>query len=156
MKTAVIYASSHGTTEKVATQIANELPNTDIINLKKQSKIDLDMYTHIVIGGSIHAGKIQNEVKTFCQNNMIKLLEKHIGLFICAMNEPDYDTELKNAFPELLMNHAKTKKVVGGEFLLEKMNFIEKFLVKKIAGVTESQSKINNEKIHELIAEISQ
>lgn len=156
MKTAVIYASSHGTTEKVATQIANELPNTDTINLKKQSKIDLDLYTHIVVGGSIHAGQIQGVVKAFCKNNMVKLLEKQIGLFICAMNEPYYDTEFKNAFPELLMNHAKTKKVVGGEFLLEKMNFIEKFLVKKIAGVTESQSKINNEKIHELIAEISQ
>ena len=66
MKTAVIYASSHGTTEKVATQIANELPNTDTINLKKQSKIDLDMYTHIVIGGSIHAGQIQG-VKAFAK-----------------------------------------------------------------------------------------
>jgi menaquinone-dependent protoporphyrinogen oxidase len=85
---------------------------------------------------------------------MVQLLQMRVGLVICAMNESEFDNELKMAFPELLSNHAISKKVVGGEFIIERMNFIERFLVKKISGVSQSISKIDENKIEEIITKM--
>lgn len=156
MKTAIIYASSHGTSEKVAKQIQKGLgaDSTSLINLKETKAADLNPFDTLIIGGSIHAGQMQGRVKTFCKKNMVDLLQKRVGLFMVGMNEPEFENEFKNAFPELLRNHAITSKCVGGEFLFEKMNFFEKLIVKKVSGVTENISKIDENKIAELVSEV--
>lgn len=149
MKTAIIYATSHGTSEKVANLIKEKDKNgeTTLFNLKEGKTVDLSLYDTIIVGGSIHAGSIQGSVKEFCKKNLVDLLQKRVALYVCAMNEPEFETELKNAFPELLYNHAYVKEVVGGEFLFDKMNFIEKMLVRNISGIKETTSKINNSKV---------
>jgi menaquinone-dependent protoporphyrinogen oxidase len=156
MKTAIIYASSHGTTGKVAMLIQDGLgaDSTRLINLKETRTVDLSLFDLLIIGGSIHAGKMQGRVKTFCKKNMVDLLQKRVGLFMVGMNEPEFENELNNAFPELLRNHAITSKCVGGEFLFEKMNFFEKLIVKKVSGITENISKISEDKIAELVSEV--
>ncbi|MCB8965137.1 MAG: flavodoxin domain-containing protein [Bacteroidales bacterium] len=152
METAIIYATSHGTTEKVANIIASRLDRATLINLKKSAHIDLSQFQQVIIGGSIHAGSIQRKVREFCNTNMVQLLQMRVGLFICAMNEPEFDNELKMAFPEVIRNHAISQRVVGGEFIIERMNFIERFLVKKISGVSQTTSKIDDGAISELIS----
>ena len=156
MKTAIIYASSHGSSEKVARQIRDGLgaDSASLINLKETKVVDLSQYDTLVIGGSIHAGQMQGRVKTFCKKNMVDLLQKRVGLFMVGMNEPEFENEFKNSFPELLRNHAITSKCVGGEFLFEKMNFIEKLIVKKVSGISHNLSKIDDEKIAELVGDI--
>jgi menaquinone-dependent protoporphyrinogen oxidase len=156
MKTAIIYASSHGTTGKVAMLIQDGLgaDSTRLINLKETRTVDLSLFDLLIIGGSIHAGKMQGRVKTFCKKNMVDLLQKRVGLFMVGMNEPEFENELNNAFPELLRNHAITSKCVGGEFLFEKMNFFEKLIVKKVSGITENISKISEDKIADLVSEV--
>lgn len=156
MNTAIIYASSHGTSGKVAKQIQSLL-GTDsarLINLKETKSIDLSMFDTLIIGGSIHAGQMQGRVKTFCKKNMVDLLQKRVGLFMVGMNEPEFENEFNNAFPELLRRHAVASKCVGGEFLFEKMNFIEKLIVKKVSGITQNISKIDEDKIAELVTEV--
>ena len=157
MKTAIIYASSHGTTEKIAKQIQFGLgaDSTRLINLKETKALDLSMFDALIIGGSIHAGQMQGRVKTFCKKNMVDLLQKRVGLFMVGMNEPEFENEFNNAFPELLRNHAITSKCVGGEFLFEKMNFFEKLIVKKISGISENVSKIDEGKVAELLLELN-
>jgi menaquinone-dependent protoporphyrinogen oxidase len=154
MKTAVIYASSHGTAEKVAEKIQNGLGGEGIstINLKTNKNIDLSLYDNVVIGGSIHAGSVQGCVKEFCKKNMVDLLQKKIALYVCAMNEPEYEQELKGAFPEMLFNYAICKKVVGGEFNFDKMNFLERVIVKKVSGISETTEKIDHSAIDEIVA----
>jgi menaquinone-dependent protoporphyrinogen oxidase len=156
MKTAIIFASKHGTTAKVAHMIKNGLlyEQTDLINLKLYSKIDLSNYDSVIIGGSIHAGKIQNSVSNFCKSNTVALMGKKLGLFLCCMDNELGQNQFNTAFPELLRLHALSKKVVGGEFLFEKMNFIERIIVKKIAKVNSSVSKIDEQKIKELSEEM--
>lgn len=54
---------------------------------------------------------------------------KLIGLFVCGMyHKPDVmeEKELRDAFPSYLHRVAKTAAFLGGEFRLEKMNFLEK------------------------------
>lgn len=155
MKTAIIFATSHGTTEKVAQQIQSELGNnSQLINLKEVKTVDLSQFDQVIIGGSIHAGAMKGQVRDFCKKNLVDLLQKRVGLFMCGMNEPDFETEFNNAFPELLRKHAITSKCVGGEFLIEKMNFFERFIVRKISGASQSVSKIDGTKVKELVDEM--
>lgn len=154
MKTAIVYDTSHGTTEKVANMIASFNSSIEIFNLKENKNVNLDEFDQVIIGGSIHVGKIRRRVKEFCLKNLDKLLQKRVGLYLCAMNEPEYENELKLAFPEELRNHAVIKKVVGGEFLFDRMNFLERFIVKKISGINETTSKLDEKGIMQIVDEM--
>jgi menaquinone-dependent protoporphyrinogen oxidase len=156
MRTAVIYSTTHGTTEKVAKMISEQIgdDSVSLYNLKKRPGPDLAEFERVIIGGSIHAGRIQNAVSKFCKASMVELLQKETGLFLCGMNVPDYQKQFEDAFPELLRSHAKSTSVVGGEFLFDRMNFFQKLIVKKVSGITGSASKIDQEKIREFVNEM--
>ncbi|MFW5820410.1 MAG: flavodoxin domain-containing protein [Bacteroidota bacterium] len=157
MKTLIIYISKHGTTEKVAREIAKKLKvkEKDIVNLRKERNPDINGHERIIIGGSIHAGMVQKRIKDFCGKNMDTLLDKEVGLFLSAMDKNRYKEEFNNAFPEKLRNHSKAKAVTGGEFNFEKMNFLEKAIVKKVGNVEESVSDINYSEIERFVKEFS-
>ncbi len=146
MKTAIIYTSHHGTTEKVARFLADKSPeNVELIPLKKEKRPNLESYDRIIIGGSIHVGSIQKQLKKFLEANLEQLLQKEIGLFICCMDphKEKQELEFENAYPDALKQAAKSKAVMGGEFCFDRMNFLEKLIIKKVSGVSESVSQIN-------------
>ncbi len=155
MKTAIIYISKHGTTERVAGLISEKISgSTDLINLRYEKNPDISTYDGIILGGSIHAGMVQKRLKRFCENNKEALLDRRLGLFICGM-EPDaakLESEFQNAFSSDLRQRAISQGVMGGEFRFEKMNFLEKAIIKKIAGISESVSKINHTAIETFVS----
>lgn len=156
MKTAIIYASKHGTTEKVVHKMKALLgaDNCTLINLKNADAIDLNSYSQLIIGGSIHAGQIQRRVKSFLEKNTVAILEKRFALFLVYMNEPDRDKQIEKAFPEILRKKAISVRGVGGEFLFDKMNFFERLMVKKISGYSETVSLLKTEEIEGLINDL--
>lgn len=137
--------TTHGCTEQVVRQLQEKLDNeTDLVNLKRDPIPDLEEYSRIIIGGSIHAGQIQKKVKEFCEKNMDVFRHKEIGLFICCMYEGQQaKDQLKNAFPEKLHQYSKVEAIFGGEFNFSRMNFLEKMIVKKVVHVKESVSNID-------------
>ena len=157
MKTLIIYASSHGCAEKSAQKLADLLgDDTEVSEVRNLTRIDLEDYQRVIIGGSIHAGRIQTKIKTFCQRYLNQLLEKQIGLFICHMEE-DKDKamkELTDNFPAVLVEHSTANGLFGGEFNFDKMNFLEKFIIKKVAKVTESMSTYKEAKVSEFAEKI--
>ena len=158
MKTAIVYATKYGTTEKVAAKIQSEIgtEKVQLFNLKELDKIDLSQFENVFIGGSIYAGSIQKKVSEFCKNNSADLLKKRLGLFICCMYDGEIaEQQIKKAYPEVLLNHATSIKVLGGDIMFDKMNFFEKVIVKKVSGVKESISNINYAKISEMVAEMN-
>ncbi len=154
MKTTIIYTTSHGCTEKAVKELSEKLTGEVLsIDLRQNPSPSIADSDRVIIGGSIHAGQIQKRVRDFCAANMEALENKEIGLFICCMYEPEVAREqIKNAFPEELHQMAKTEAIFGGEFNFEKMNFIERMLVKKIAKVNESVSKIDHNSIDRFAA----
>ncbi len=144
MNTLIVYASKYGCTEKCAELLSKELDGeVDIINLKKVLDIDISKYKKIIIGGSIYIGKIRKEVTEFCSKYLDKLKGKQIGLFICGMQEGDIiNTEFNENFNPVLIKIAEAKECFGGEFILDKMNFIERFIVKKVSKVRTNKSNI--------------
>ncbi len=150
MNTLVVYASKYGCTEKCAKMVAKALKdNVDLISLKNVKDIEVSKYDRIIIGGSIYIGKIQKEVTEFCSRHLDILKNKSIGLFICGMQDNDaIEAEINTNFPRELLEIAKAKEHLGGEFIFDKMNFFEKTIVKKISKVTSNKSNISEDNIH--------
>ena len=156
MKTAIVYKSRHGTTEKIAQLIAAKLSDhhITIIDLRISPWESIVEFDRIIIGGSIHMGKIQEAVRIFCDDNMDVLLKRELGLFMCGLNEEKLKEEFDLSFPRALRKHSKANGIFGGEFLFERMNILEKLIVKKLAHVHESISKIDYPAIDKFILEI--
>jgi len=156
MKTAIVYASSHGTTEKVVGIIAEKLSGDEItiFDLKKQKNISIESYDKIIIGGSIHAGKMQKRVQEFVGKHNETLKAKTLGLFVCGM-EPNPEkqiVELESSYPAEIRQKANISAFVGGEFLFEKMNFVQKMIIKKIAHTDKSVSALQQQTIENFIS----
>ncbi len=150
MKVLIVYASKHGTTEKVAELLAESFEEHHVqnINIGKDAIPQLEDFDIILIGGSIHAGSIQGKIKKFYTRNMNILLSKKVGLFLCCMEKDKkaWD-EFDMVYPEQLKKHAVAHGCLGGEFLFDNMNFFEKFMVKKISGHDQTISQIDFEGI---------
>lgn len=158
MKTAIVYASSHGTTEKAAQMLKESLIGEEVeqINLKKQPTPNIGEYETVIIGSSIHAGAMQGKVKKFLADNHKILLTKKIGLFLCCMYEGDEAMkQFERGYPEELRQAAIARGLFGGEFIFSKMNFIERKIIKKISGVTSDTSKLDYAAIKKFADEIN-
>ena len=145
--------SRHGCTEKCAAILKDSLnEETYLANLKNARITNLNEYEWILIGGSIHAGRLQKPVRKFCEKNLDFLRSKKVGLFLCCMEEGETaEKQFNEAFPEELIKHAAAKGIFGGEFNFEKMSFIERAIIKKIAKIEKSVSKISRDKIDDFV-----
>ncbi|WP_374166568.1 flavodoxin domain-containing protein [Arcticibacter sp. MXS-1] len=135
MKTAIVYCSKNGSTEKVAKLIGYRLEDyeTGYFDLMKCPNPDIRDYDRVIIGGPIYFGMIQNPVKVFCKQNEKLLLDKELGLFICCILKGQEDVQFESAFSTKLRNHSKARAFLGGELMFEKLNFFEKLMVWKVA-----------------------
>lgn len=153
MNTLIVYATKHGCSEACAKMLSKELAgNVELFKLKAELTPDLIEYDRVIIGGSIHMGKIQKEVQVFCTRNMEMLLDKKIGLFVCGMLFEKADEELNNSFPKELLTRAMAKEFFGGEFKFNKMNFVDQLIVKKAAKINNDFSQILEENIKRFAA----
>ncbi len=158
MKIAILYISKHGTTEKIAKQIADALAEYDcnVIDIKKHKHPDLEKFDYLILGSSIYAGKIQQAMDNFCHQYLAQLQPKVIGLFVCGMQptEEQREQELMRAFPSELFERTTTKSFLGGEFLFEKMNIWERWIVRHISKVSNSVSMINDHAVQQFISKL--
>jgi len=153
MKTLIVYASRHGCAKRAAEKIGETLgEGVEISDIRQNSRYRLDQFERVIIGGSIHIGRIQSRIRNFITKNLVQLLEKQVGLFICQMAEgAEAEQEFTNAYPQQLIEHATATGLFGGEFNFEKMSFIEKYMIKKVAKVTASVARINEDNIVKFI-----
>lgn len=152
MKTAIIYMSKHGTTEKITKLLSDKIENSTMFNLSSSSSIVFENYDTIIIGGSIHVGSMQKKLKQFIAKNIDVLLTKRTALFMVCMDKTDKRNEqFENAYPQELRNRSIVNGYFGGEFIFDKMNFIEKIIIKKISGRSTDVSEIDYEAIDEFV-----
>lgn len=145
MKTAIIYSTKHGCTDKCAQALSNEFETeTKLVNLTLTTNINLSEFDIIIIGGSIHAGMINKSIKNFIKKNHDILISKKLGLFLCCLFEGEKALQqFQDAYPDSIREKAIAHGLFGGELDFDKMNFFEKAIVKKVAHVEKSTSKIS-------------
>ena len=140
MKNLIIYGTKHGCAKRCAELLSERLEGeTDIVDIKEKSNIDLLDYDSIIIGGSIYAGKINKDIYSFTTTNENLLHKKKLGLFICSMNKSLEDKQIKESFPSSLLESARVAENFGGEFRLNEMNFMEKIIVKMVSKSLEKE-----------------
>ncbi|MBK9380684.1 MAG: flavodoxin domain-containing protein [Chitinophagaceae bacterium] len=153
----VVYMSHHGTTQKIACHIAEELGSgVTLVNLGENDVPDLTSFSTIIVGGSIHMGLLQKKIIGFCEQNMETLLGKRLGLFLCFMNKAEGQKEFDKVYPSALREHALAKGLFGGELLLEKMNFVERMVVRTVKAVKKSVSEIEEDEVAAFIDTIKE
>lgn len=156
MKTLIVYATHHGCTEECAGRLKQGLGGAvDLVRLPGRKPPDLGAYERVLVGGSIHIGKVQGAIRRYCREHLDALLAKQVGLFICCMAEgADAQKEFDQAFPEVLRRQARVTGVFGGEFNFEKMNALQRAMIRKISGLKESVTKIRQEAIDDFVAQL--
>lgn len=149
MKTLILFASKKGMTEKLAYLVKEKRNNAEIYEIKKFNK-DLNNYDEIIFGSPVYMGKINKFVKKYIDENFELLKTKSPKLFLCGMNYDNTEEVVNLNFSE---NQIKTLKIdyIGGAYNFEKLNFLLKFMIKKISGETKSREVIFDERIEKLI-----
>ena len=150
MKTIILYATKTGFVTECVEKLANKLSgNVDSINLAgKIPVIDFSKYDRVVIGGSIHADKIQKSVKKLCARYAPDLRSKKLGLFISCLTPPQKaDKYFGENFPYEIVSHAAARGVFGAAVYYERLNPLERFILKKITKKEENFSQVYEENI---------
>lgn len=161
MNIAIVYASKHGTTAAVAGQIGQALAAqgfaTQLIDLGTIPKPNLAAFDAVVVGGPIYMGQPVKQLKTFLNTQSSSLVEKPLALFLCGMEDaPEkLDAAFAASYPESLRSHAVGVWYAGGAFLFDKMGFLEKKIIKKVANTNQSISKLNGDVPQQIAAKLT-
>ncbi|SMC64554.1 flavodoxin domain-containing protein [Papillibacter cinnamivorans] len=142
MSTLIAYATKHGFTKQCAERLASKLEGkTDLCDLSVRCP-DPASYDKVIVGASVYAGKLRSPAAKFCREYLETLKGKKLGLFICGMGEGEYaEKQIASSYPKDLLSAAVVKDCLGGEFNFDKMNFLERSIIRKISG--SSQNTIN-------------
>ncbi|GAA0737294.1 flavodoxin domain-containing protein [Clostridium oceanicum] len=150
MKSIIIYSTKYGSAEKASELLKeNMVGEVELVNIMKQTVPDIKGYDNVILGGSVYIGKIQKKLTNYINENIDELLKKRIALFICSgsLDKKIIQKYIKELFNPKLYNKAICTDTFGYEICFEKMNFIEKFMMKKMKKSTESEYCLNKENI---------
>ncbi len=158
MNTLIVYSSKHGTTSSVAGLIWSRMDkkHTHVTNVYDVHDYKISHYDTIIIGASVHVGKIQSSMSRFIEHYYDLLLQKRVGLFLCCMKEGDEALrQFEEVFPEELRISSVSSRIVGGEFKVGRMSLWDKLTVKRRFGYLFDTSTINHDYIKEFVREVS-
>lgn len=146
MKTAIFYIKSQNCTEKAVLELSSRLSgDIELIDLRHQSPPSLDQYDRIIIGSSLHRGKVQKQIREFCITNLFALESKQVGLFVCSFNKPEIARgEMLKAYPEELHQLAKTEAIFKAELNAGKMSLLKKMLAKQLPQVVQKDLTLDD------------
>lgn len=150
MKTLIIYASKHGSTQRAAKRFAAKVSNFELIDLSAKPDLHFSEYDTVYIGTPIYYGRVNKLVTKFIHKNKTMLLEKDVKIFTLGLDDKHLKKTIASSFDKEVLNHAKHCHI-GGAYKFEEMSFLERFIVKKVARFTESVSAIDEDKIIELV-----
>ena len=131
----IAYATKHGVTEKCAKALKTSLAGgADLVNLKDRTP-NLAKYDAVILGASVYAGVPRKQIKAFVAQHAQVLKKKKLGLFLCCQADGEQaEKQMDAAFTPELRREATAQGVLGNGFQVDTMNFLEKFVIKKVSG----------------------
>lgn len=157
MKTLLVYASKYGFTEEVSYQIKESISHScDVVNIKDESidKQAIESADNVIIAASMYVGTINKKMQEFVASNQNELLKKNIGIVVTGMQKDEIQNEIKNNFSEELLNHSSFAEWIGGKFNIEKMSWMDKMIVKKVANCKETTTLFFDDKFKSIVDSI--
>lgn len=92
----------------------------------------MNQFDAIVIGGSVHMGKIRKGATRFISKNREILLKKRVGLFARCYTPSETEGFIETLFQDYMLGHAVCSTSVGGIMDYEKMNFVYRKLFQSL------------------------
>ena len=129
MKTLIAYASKTGTTEKCARMLAEKIGNAVLVDLCAQ-KPNPAAYDQVIVGGSVRMGSLHVDARQYLEGTEPILLEKRLGIFLCAGFAEKANAILENNVSAQLREHALQCACFGGEIDMGKLRGFEKMITK--------------------------
>jgi len=157
MKTVIVFSSKYGATEKCVGILKAQLGDVcDVVNLSVDVRPDLAGYDTVLLGSSIYAGKMRPEVINYVTDNELLLRNKNLGVLICCKDAHSEALHyIEENLPEWLNNNAFIRMAVGHEINLEKMNFLERNILKYVFKVKNSYSKLDEAALADIVAAVN-
>jgi menaquinone-dependent protoporphyrinogen oxidase len=72
----------------------------------------------------------------------------------CMYEGETVQKQFDDNFPEEIRKHAFARGFFGGEFDFQKMNFVEKMIVRKVVKINESVSRVDQQAIRKFIEQV--
>lgn len=148
MKTLILYKSKYGTTKKVAERLHAKKENSEVFNIL-DFKGNVDEFDLVYLGCSTYMGRMHKTFKQFIQKNKKVLLSKKVKVFIVGTGPESFEEIVKHNFDQESQENFHFSHV-GGEYLFSEMRFLDKFIIKRVAGVTDDSSHLDDEAIEKL------
>ncbi len=143
MKTAIIYGTTTGTSRKIAKIIASKLKGEVItIPVSKAKDTCLLKYDFIIIGGSIHSGRIQSSIKSYVSRNSKTLKGINYGLYLSCLSETKGEKYLMDSFGEDIVDAAFIADTFGGELNPNEGSYITRQKTKRIIKKWKNKGRI--------------
>ena len=157
MKTLIVYGSRYGFTESLAKNLAARIDGeVKLVVAKRADKIDLLAFDQIVIGTPIYIGNIYKDVKNFCSKHKNEILESNYRFFVVGLGGPvESIKNFDSSMDADLIENSIENAYFGGAILLDKMNFMEKMIMKKLGKTNVFYEGINEEAIEAFAASLN-
>lgn len=156
--TLIVYATKHGAVKAFAEKLSDRLEDScTLVNCLKEVPPPLDDYSAVILGFSVHAGYAQKKIIKYVTNNIDKITARRFGLFCSCLSEENQAIEYfhKN-FPAEIVKASHAIGIFGGIVDFEKMNLIERFIMKKITKSDKSFSTVDENSIDEFVKTFQQ
>ena len=151
MKTAIIYGTTTGTSRKIAKILASSLEGEAItIPVSKAKDECLLKYDFIIIGGSIHRGRVQSSIKSYVSRNQKTLRGINYGLYLSCLSETKGEKYLIDSFGEDIVDAAFIADTFGGELNPNEGNIITRQKTKRIIKKWEDSDRTPELKINRI------
>lgn len=151
MNILIAYSTRSGTTAKCANLLAEKLGGATVAELKRDIP-DPSKFDVVIVGGALRTGNITGETLEYLHRCEKLLLERPLGLFVCAGSEEQVEDVFKKNVPESLLEHARCRMSFGGELDAMRARGFEKIIIKMIlknAAKNGTEMRIYPERIEE-------
>jgi menaquinone-dependent protoporphyrinogen oxidase len=133
------YGTTEGQTARIADHIADAIRNhgaeAQALDLKRSKDVSLDDYDGVIVGGSIHMGKHQEDVADFVRTNRVAL-ERLPSAFFSVSLAASGDMENAEAyvanFEQETGWHPTKVGLFSGALLYRKYWFFKRWMMKRI------------------------
>jgi menaquinone-dependent protoporphyrinogen oxidase len=151
MNTLILYATKHGAAREIAGRIAKRLDGAVTHDLKQGGVPFLAGFDCVIVGGSLYAGMLRKEARTFLRQNVNALRGKRLGLFVSGMDASREKNFLAANFPAELLHAASSSAFLGGIFDPRKAGVIGRVIMKAVSKQAEYTDTIDDAKIQNFV-----
>lgn len=138
-KILIAYGTTEGQTARIADHLSELMRSrgldADALNIKLAQGVSLDGYDAVVVGGSIHMGKHQEDVVEFVRKNLADL-DRLPSAFFSVSLAANGDLENAEAYVENFVEETgwRPSKVglFSGALLYRQYGFLKRYMMKRI------------------------